>query len=306
MFRSDRSRKQTLVDYGFRLPSALDNRPLTYEEFASRVGQCIYVSATPTKFEIDLAQGVIVEQIIRPTGLMDPKVFIRSANTQVDDLIGEIRTTVASGSRVMVTTLTKRMSEDLTDFLTEHGIRVQYLHSDIKTLERLEIVRSLRAGKFDVLVGINLLREGLDIPEVALVAILDADREGFLRSECALIQTMGRASRNDRGRVILYAEKITQAITHAREETLRRRNLQQDYNHAHNITPRTIQKSVIQMKRLRRETNKQLTYCMEDAPQYIHKLERQMKHAASQLDFERAAQLRDQIAELKRFRLFAG
>ncbi len=309
MVRGDRSRKQTLVDYGFRLPSALDNRPLTYEEFDARVGQRIYVSATPAPFEVDLAAGVVVEQIIRPTGLVDPAVEVRPASTQVDDLFGEIETTVAAGHRVMVTTLTKRMAEDLTDFLSEHGVRVRYLHSDVETLQRLETVRQLRAGAFDVLVGINLLREGLDIPEVALVAILDADREGFLRSETALVQTIGRAARNAEGRVILYADKRTDSIERAVQETERRRNLQQDHNREHGITPATIRKAIAEV-RLEADEDE----LAEPAPRYgaddplalVDDLERQMLAAAEALDFERAAELRDEIRAVKRRHLLDG
>jgi excinuclease ABC subunit B len=316
MYRGDRSRKQTLVDYGFRLPSALDNRPLRYEEFDARVGQRIYVSATPAPLELELAQGVVVEQIIRPTGLMDPAVEVRPAGSQVDDLLHEIHVTVGQGQRVLVTTLTKRMAEDLTDFLAEHGVRVRYLHADIETLERLEIVRRLRAGEFDVLVGINLLREGLDLPEVALVAILDADKEGFLRSETSLVQTIGRAARNVLGRVILYADKTTESLRRALDETQRRRQLQEAHNRAHGITPRSVSKGL--PERLV-EADGSLTdsgsAVAEEAPRYgkvaalleqIERLEAEMLAAAGALQFERAAELRDQLRALKQWHLRMG
>ncbi|MBW2699383.1 MAG: excinuclease ABC subunit UvrB [Deltaproteobacteria bacterium] len=315
MVRGDRSRKETLVEYGFRLPSALDNRPLTYEEFDVRAGQRIYISATPTEFEVGLAQGVLVEQIVRPTGLVDPVVEIRPASTQVDDLLEEIRVTVQRGQRVLVTTLTKRMAEDLTEFLTEHGVKVTYLHSDIKTMERLSIVTELRAGKFDVLVGINLLREGLDMPEVSLVAILDADREGFLRSETALIQTMGRAARNLDGRVLLYADRVTPSIERAMAETARRRQLQQDHNQAQGITPRSIKKAVATLQALEDEQEQktwgglaepEAPYGLSELIRRIEELKVQMRQAAEVLDFEEAAMLRDQIKALKKRHLRDG
>jgi excinuclease ABC subunit B len=312
MVRGDLSRKQTLVDYGFRLPSALDNRPLTYEEFDARVGQRIYVSATPAPFEVDLAQGVVVEQIIRPTGLVDPAVEVRPARTQVDDLLGEIRDVVGAGDRVMVTTLTKRMAEDLTEFLTENGIRVRYMHSDIDTLERLEIVRQLRLGAFDVLVGINLLREGLDIPEVALVAILDADREGFLRSETALVQTIGRAARHVGGRVLLYADRRTPSIERAVSETERRRRRQQAHNRRHGITPAGIHKAIAEVRQAASEPEPDRLaeaapeYGLEDSPERVAELEREMLAAAEALDFERAAELRDRVRAIRRRHLFTG
>jgi excinuclease ABC subunit B len=303
MFRGDRSRKETLVEYGFRLPSALDNRPLTYEEFDVRVGQRICVSATPADFEIDQAGGVVVEQIIRPTGLVDPQVEVRPAETQVDDVIAEIRKVVADGQRVLVTTLTKRMAEDLTDYLAEQDIRTRYLHSDVKTLERMEIVRELRRGAFDVLVGINLLREGLDMPEVALVAILDADREGFLRSATSLIQTMGRAARNLHGRVLLYADRMTDAVRRAVEESGRRRSKQEEYNRAHDITPRSIQKAIADIREFEPQPPGEALDPEEDLDQALARLEREMFAAAEALEFERAAEIRDRIRDLKQWQL---
>jgi excinuclease ABC subunit B len=303
MFRGDRSRKETLVEHGFRLPSALDNRPLTYEEFDVRVGQRICVSATPADFEIDQAGGVVVEQIIRPTGLVDPQVEVRPAETQVDDVIAEIRKVVADGQRVLVTTLTKRMAEDLTDYLAEQNIRTRYLHSDVKTLERMEIVRELRQGTFDVLVGINLLREGLDMPEVALVAILDADREGFLRSTTSLIQTMGRAARNLHGRVLLYADQETNAIRLALEESGRRRSKQEEHNRAHGITPRSIQKAIADIREFEPEPPKEALDPEENLEQILARLEREMFQAAEDLEFERAAEIRDRIRDLKQWHL---
>src|SRR6185369_10659879 len=244
MFKGDRSRKETLVEFGFRLPSALDNRPLRFDEWESRTGQKIFVSATPAEYELQRAEGVVVQQIIRPTGLLDPEIEVRPVGSQVDDLLTEIRERVKMGDRVLVTTLTKRMAEDLTEYYSELGVRVRYLHSDIDTLERIEILRDLRLGEFDVLVGINLLREGLDLPEVSLVAILDADKEGFLRSETSLIQTMGRAARNVDGQVIMYADSVTDSMTRAMSETQRRRGVQQAYNAEHGINPETIRKAV--------------------------------------------------------------
>jgi excinuclease ABC subunit B len=302
MFRGDRSRKETLVEHGFRLPSALDNRPLTYEEFDVRVGQRICVSATPADFEIDQAGGVVVEQIIRPTGLVDPRVEVRPAETQVDDVIAEIRKVVAEGQRVLVTTLTKRMAEDLTDYLAEQNIRTRYLHSDVKTLERMEIVRELRQGTFDVLVGINLLREGLDMPEVALVAILDADREGFLRSTTSLIQTMGRAARNLHGRVLLYADQETNAIRLALEESGRRRSKQEEHNRAHNITPRSIEKAIADIREFEPAPPKE-ALDQDDLEETLARLEREMFQAAEDLEFERAAEIRDRIRDLKQWHL---
>src|SRR5660397_229304 len=244
MYNGDRSRKQTLVDFGFRLPSALDNRPLRFEEFNGRVGQVIFVSATPAEYELRESGGAVVEQIIRPTGLVDPEVEVRPARTQVDDLLGEIRKNAAAGGRVLVTTLTKRMAEDLTEHYEGQGVRVRYLHSDIDTMERVEILRDLRLGTFDVLVGINLLREGLDLPEVSLVAILDEDKEGFLRSARSLIQTCGRAARNVNGQVLFYADRVTPSMAAALEETNRRRGVQEIYNQDHGITPETLQSRI--------------------------------------------------------------
>lgn len=310
MYLGDRSRKQTLVEYGFRLPSALDNRPLTFEEFERCVPQVIYVSATPGDYELEKAGPHVVEQIIRPTGLMDPEIVVRPAAHQVDDLLHEIREAVARGERVLVTTLTKRMAEDLTEHYTELGVKTRYLHSDITTLERVEIVRDLRRGVFDVLIGVNLLREGLDLPEVALVAILDADKEGFLRSERSLIQTCGRAARNLRGRVIMYADRITPSMARAIQETRRRRRLQHDYNRRHGITPRSIEKAIPDLLRSVYEADyPAIPQVAEKTPwfgdprvleQRIRKLRKEMRAAAERLEFERAAELRDQIIELER------
>lgn len=308
MYRGDRSRKETLVRYGFRLPSALDNRPLQFEEFERMVDRAIYVSATPGNYELEKSHGVIVEQIIRPTGLIDPEIVIKPASNQVDDLLEEIRVVVGKGFRVLVTTLTKRMAEDLTEFLADAGVRVRYLHSDIDTLERVAILRELRLGNFDVLVGINLLREGLDLPEVALVAILDADKEGFLRSERSLIQTIGRAARNVEGRVILYADKRTDAITAALDETTRRRAKQVAHNLEHGITPQTIKKAIRELHVPAATdavvvTNPAAASVAPDAlrnlPAAISKLKREMQDAAAALEFERAANLRDRIKALE-------
>ncbi|EMA6342483.1 excinuclease ABC subunit UvrB [Bacillus cytotoxicus] len=306
MYNGDQARKQVLVDHGFRLPSALDNRPLKFEEFEEKANQIIYVSATPGPYELEHAPEV-VEQIIRPTGLLDPKIEVRPIEGQIDDLLGEIQDRIAKNERVLITTLTKKMSEDLTDYLKDIGIKVNYLHSEIKTLERIEIIRDLRLGKFDVLVGINLLREGLDIPEVSLVAILDADKEGFLRSERSLIQTIGRAARNENGHVIMYADRITKSMQIAIDETKRRREKQEAYNEEHGITPKTIQKEVRDVIRATvaaEETEvyeatptKKLT--KKEREKTIAKMEEEMKEAAKALDFERAAELRDVILELK-------
>ncbi|SDF19934.1 Excinuclease ABC subunit B [Thermoanaerobacter thermohydrosulfuricus] len=307
MYNGDRSRKEALVEYGFRLPSAFDNRPLTFEEFEERINQVIFVSATPGPYEIEHSEQV-VEQLIRPTGLVDPEVIVKPVKGQVDDLIGEIRKTVDKGFRVLVTTLTKKMAEDLTDYLKDMGIKVKYLHSDIETIERVEIIRDLRLGKFDVLIGINLLREGLDIPEVALVAILDADKEGFLRSETSLIQTIGRAARNAEGRVIMYADTVTNSMKRAIDETNRRRKIQMEYNKKHGITPKTVIKGVrdvIEATHVAEEEQKYTrkkvkTYDPEIIKSTIEQLEKEMKEAAIELQFEKAAKLRDVIFELKK------
>lgn len=313
MFRGDRSRKETLVEYGFRLPSALDNRPMRFEEFEQRAPQTIYVSATPREYELEHS-GAVIEQVVRPTGLIDPELEVRPATSQVDDLLSEINLRVAVKERVLVTTLTKRMAEDLTDYLHDHGIRVRYLHSDIDTVERVEIIRDLRLGEFDVLVGINLLREGLDMPEVSLVAILDADKEGFLRSTGALIQTIGRAARNVNGKAILYADRITGSMSRAIEETNRRREKQIAHNVAHNITPQTIKKSVtdilegarpggpLSAKRYARVAEEVAEYSAMTPKQMakrIQDLEKQMYQHARDLEFEEAARLRDQIKSLQ-------
>jgi excinuclease ABC subunit B len=309
MYRGDRARKETLVNYGFRLPSALDNRPLMFEEFEKRVHQAIYVSATPSSYEMKKSRGGIVEQIIRPTGLSDPGLEVKPARNQVDDLLEEIRKRVKGKERVLVTTLTKRMAEDLTEYYADLGIRVKYLHSDIDTLDRVEIIRDLRLGKFDVLIGINLLREGLDLPEVSLVAILDADKEGFLRSEKSLIQTFGRAARNVNGRVVLYADKITQSMDQAILETNRRRKVQEEFNRAHRITPQSVKKSVKNILASIYESDyftvpavadiKEEYTSLKEIPALIKKLKKEMKDAASQLEFERAAEIRDRIQRLE-------
>jgi len=315
MYHGDRSRKQTLVDYGFRLPSALDNRPLTFEEFDAKVGQRIYVSATPAPFELQRTGGVVVEQLIRPTGLLDPRIEIRPAKGQVDDLIAEIRKVVAGRERILVTTLTKRMAEELTQYLTELGIRVRYMHSDVETLERVEIVTSLRRGEFDVLVGINLLREGLDLPEVSLVAILDADKEGFLRSETSLVQTAGRAARNVHGRVIFYADRTTGSIDAAIRETVRRREIQQQHNEEHGIEPATILKDIhsplVALSNLDyHEIRPQALDIAErsEVPlaERIKRLEKEMHQHAQRLEFEEAALLRDKLKELRELQIFTG
>jgi excinuclease ABC subunit B len=308
MYEGDRSRKLTLVEYGFRLPSALDNRPLNFTEFMELTPQMVFVSATPGPLELDLSQGEVIEQIIRPTGLVDPAVEIRPVKGQIDDLLAEIRSGVAAHERVLVTTLTKRMAEDLTDYLQQTGVRVRYMHSDIDAIERMEIVRGLRLGDFDVLVGINLLREGLDLPEVALVAILDADQEGFLRSERSLIQTVGRAARHSRGRAILYADRMTGSMERALAEMNRRRSLQEAHNRAHGIVPVSIRKSVEQVRFVTRvadarEARPEAAQAEAAAPldrdALIEVLEQQMREAAAELDYELAAQLRDQLFELR-------
>ena len=311
MYRGDRSRKETLVEFGFRLPSALDNRPLNFDEFMARVHQAVYVSATPGEWELRQARGRIVEQLIRPTGLTDPEIIVRPARHQVDDLLEEIRKRVAVSERVLVTTLTKKMAEDLTDYLRDVGIKVRYIHSDIETIERVDIIRDLRRGEFDVLVGINLLREGLDLPEVSLVAILDADKEGYLRSERSLIQTIGRAARNVHGTVLMYADAVTASMRRAIDETNRRRAVQQDYNQEHGITPQTIQKAIGEPLAAVYEADYLTVPLVAETPddqealdpavaaKTIAELRREMRDAAKQLEFERAAELRDRILALE-------
>ena len=310
MYRGDRSRKQTLVEYGFRLPSALDNRPLKFEESEARMSQVTYVSATPAEYEISQAKGTLVELIVRPTGLIDPLIDVRSAKNQVDDLLEEISIHQKRNERVLVTTLTKRMAEDLTEYYSDLGIKVRYLHSDISTLERMDIIRDLRLGKFDVLVGINLLREGLDIPEVALVAILDADKEGFLRSARSLIQTCGRAARNARGKVIMYADKVTRSMQQSIDETNRRRKIQQAYNQRHGITPQTIQKDITRIFDFGNKKEDtaidhvaqalEAYKSLDDIDSAVNSLKKQMHEAAKDLEFEKAANLRDQIRALQK------
>jgi excinuclease ABC subunit B len=313
MYKGDRSRKETLVRYGFRLPSALDNRPLRFDEWRRRVNQVIYVSATPAQYEFEKANGAVAEQIVRPTGLVDPEVVVRPAGHQVDDLYAEIVACVKRRERILVTTLTKRMAEDLTEYYADLGLAVRYLHSDISTLERMEIIRDLRAGKFDVLIGINLLREGLDIPEVALVAIMDADKEGFLRSTRSLIQTFGRAARNLSGKVILYADSITPSMARAMEETSRRQEIQRDFNTAHGIVPQSVRKQIGQgfeglygEEPVDRSVHEDAgEYAVSEDPEAaIGRLEDQMKQAAQTLEFEKAAAIRDQIKSLKERLLF--
>ncbi|MBI4745869.1 MAG: excinuclease ABC subunit UvrB [Deltaproteobacteria bacterium] len=316
MYRGDRSRKENLVGYGFRLPSALDNRPLRFEEFEKLVPQIVYVSATPAAYEMEKADGRVAEQVIRPTGLIDPEIEVKPARNQVDDVLGEIRERIKGGDRALVTTLTKRMAEDLTEYLADLSIKVRYLHSDVDTLERVEIIRDLRMGKFDVLVGINLLREGLDLPEVSLVAILDADKEGFLRSERSLIQTCGRAARNVNGKVIMYADVMTMSMKRAIDETNRRRNIQEDYNRKHGITPQTIKKSISDILTSVYEADyftvptvmeKGKEYIpSSEMPKLIAKMEKEMKAAAKNMEFERAAEIRDRIKRLKDMDLVVG
>ena len=313
MYRGDRSRKETLVEYGFRLPSALDNRPLRFEEFEALAPQTIYVSATPRDYERERS-GAIIEQVVRPTGLVDPEIEVRPATTQVDDLLSEVQLRTGMGDRILVTTLTKRMAEDLTDYLLEHGVRVRYLHSDIDTVERVEIIRDLRLGEFDVLVGINLLREGLDMPEVSLVAILDADKEGFLRSEGSLIQTIGRAARNVRGKAIMYADKVTGSMQRAIDETERRRRKQLEFNAEHGITPRTVEKNVADImeaaypgapptaKRYAKVAEQTAEYAAMTPAQMsrkIKELEKAMFQHARNLEFEAAARVRDELKMLQ-------
>lgn len=298
MYRGDRARKDSLVQYGFRLPSAYDNRPLNFDEFNARIGQTVYVSATPAPYELSLANGMVAEQLIRPTGLIDPPVEVRPVKGQIDDLLYEIRQTVQSDGRVLVTTLTKKMAESLTSFMSENGIKVRYLHSDIDTMERITIINDLRAGEFDVVVGINLLREGLDIPEVKLVAILDADKEGFLRSETSLIQTIGRAARNSESRVIMYADVMTGSMKRAIEETDRRRKIQSDYNKIHGITPKTIIKPIKNTIEITTKATEKIK--AEDISAEVEKLTGLMRVASGHLDFETAIKMRDRIAELKK------
>jgi excinuclease ABC subunit B len=323
MYNGDRSRKTTLVDYGFRLPSALDNRPLRFDEFVQRVNQVIYVSATPGPYELEQAEGRVVEQVIRPTGLLDPRIEVRPATSQVDDLLEEIRLRADRGEAVLVTTLTKRMAEDLTDYYENLGIRVRYLHSDVKTLQRIELIRDLRNKEFDVLIGINLLREGLDIPEVSLVAILDADKEGFLRSERSLIQTCGRAARNENGLVLMYADNITGSMRYTIEETERRRKIQEQYNRENGITPQTIISSVKDSMQqhlhnsgyISEDFGETLLAIAEELPSFssvkdlekeIKKLEKEMHMAAKELAFERAAELRDRIKKMRLLEIEIG
>jgi excinuclease ABC subunit B len=312
MYNGDRSRKMVLIDHGFRLPSAADNRPLKAEEFWDKVNQCIFVSATPGAWEVEISEGKVVEQIIRPTGVLDPELFVRPTEGQIDDLLGEVRERAARQERVLVTTLTKRMAEDLTEYLEEHGVRVRYLHSEIHSIERIEIIQDLRDGNYDVLVGVNLLREGLDLPEVSLVAILDADKEGFLRAERSLIQTIGRAARHVRGQAILYADNLTDSMAKAIDETERRRAIQTAYNQAHGITPQPIERrksnSILSFLDISRRLNAQELeeayehkeeLPLEDIPELIGQLEKQMKEAAKNLEFEEAAKYRDRIKTLR-------
>jgi excinuclease ABC subunit B len=312
MYNGDRSRKMVLIDHGFRLPSAADNRPLKAEEFWDKVNQCIFVSATPGAWEVEISEGKVVEQIIRPTGVLDPELFVRPTEGQIDDLLGEVRERAARQERVLVTTLTKRMAEDLTEYLEEHGVRVRYLHSEIHSIERIEIIQDLRDGNYDVLVGVNLLREGLDLPEVSLVAILDADKEGFLRAERSLIQTIGRAARHVRGQAILYADNLTDSMAKAIDETERRRAIQTAYNQAHGITPQPIERrksnSILSFLDISRRLNAQELeeayehkeeLPLEDIPELIGQLEKQMKEAAKNLQFEEAAKYRDRIKTLR-------
>ncbi|MFO7275303.1 MAG: helicase-related protein, partial [Bacillota bacterium] len=311
MYEGEMSRKDSLIEYGFRLPSARDNRPLKFEEFWEKIGQVLFVSATPGPFEREVSD-VIVEQIVRPTGLLDPEIEVRPTRGQIEDLLAEIRKRVAKDQRVLVTTLTKRMAEDLTDYLREMGVKVRYLHSEIDTLERMEIIRDLRLGVFDVLVGINLLREGLDLPEVSLVAILDADKEGYLRSTTALIQTIGRAARNAEGKVIMYADTITESMRAAIEETYRRRKIQEEYNRKHGITPQTVRKAVRDVIEATHAAERPPEYLAgkrlselprHQIPDVIKRLRREMEEASRALEFERAALLRDMILELEARRL---
>ena len=302
MSAGDRARKETLVEYGFRLPSALDNRPLFFNEFENLIKQAVYISATPGPYELEKSEN-LVEQLIRPTGLVDPKIEIRPTENQIDDLLEEIRVQTKKKERVLVTTLTKKMAEDLTKYLTDLGVHVTYMHSDIDTIERMEIIRDLRSGVYDVLVGINLLREGLDLPEVSLIAILDADKEGFLRSETSLIQTVGRAARNVNGRVIFYADKITPSMERTMTETKRRRDIQEAYNREHKITPRTIEKEIRDVVRITHVAEKHAeeeTLTFGEIKDLLIRMESEMRIAAEGLEFERAASLRDEIRKIKR------
>jgi len=316
MYKGDRARKDMLVEYGFRLPCARDNRPLTFEEWKDRIGQCIYVSATPAKYELEQSQGLVIEQVVRPTGLIDPEVEVRRADNQVDDLLEEIRKRAEKSERVLVTTLTKRMAEDLTEYYTDVGIRVRYMHSDVETLERIELIRALRSGDYDVLVGINLLREGLDLPEVSLVAILDADKEGYLRSETSLVQTIGRAARHLNGKVIMYANVMTGSMTRAIDETNRRRAKQVAYNEEHDITPKSIQKAIREIERAM-PNSKQARYraverAAEETIDYgnldvtIADLRKKMKAAAERMEFEEAAVYRDRLHQMERLQIEQG
>ena len=306
MYNGDQARKNVLVDYGFRLPSALDNRPLKFEEFEEKINQIMFVSATPAQYELEHSL-TIAEQLIRPTGLLDPPIDVRPVKGQIDDLLSEITKRTDKGEKVLVTTLTKRMSEDLTDYLREMGVKVKYLHSDIDTLERIEIVRDLRMGVFDVLVGINLLREGLDIPEITLVAILDADKEGFLRSETSLVQTIGRAARNSEGHVIMYADHMTDSMHAAITETERRREIQDEYNKEHGITPQTIKKDIRDLIKISDEHEEETggyekdmeSMSKKELKEVIERLSKKMNQAAAELNFELAAQLRDELKEFK-------
>ncbi len=315
MYKGDRSRKETLVDYGFRLPSALDNRPLRFDEWEARQQQAVYVSATPAEYELTQAQGVVVEQIIRPTGLLDPEIEVRPVASQVDDFLGEIRERVKVGERVLCTTLTKRMAEDLTEYYAELGVRVRYLHSDIDTLERIEILRDLRLGEYDVLVGINLLREGLDLPEVSLVGIIDADKEGFLRAERSLIQTIGRAARNVRGKVLMYADRETDSMRKAISITRARREAQEAYNKLHGITPKTIQKAIADLAGTAQDDfvdlsrplkKKESDIPLEELPQILSAMRKEMHDLSEALEFEKAAAVRDKIKELEELQLAVG
>ena len=306
MYNGDRSRKESLVEYGFRLPSALDNRPLRFEEFEKKIKQAIFVSATPGDYELEQTNNEVVEQVIRPTGLLDPIVEVKPTNNQIDDIINNINEKIKNNERVLITTLTIRMAEDLTSYLKNVGLKVVYMHSEIKTLERTQILYELRKGKYDVLVGINLLREGLDLPEVSLICILDADKEGFLRSERSLIQIIGRAARNEHGKVIMYADKITESMQNAIDETNRRRSIQEEYNRIHNIIPKTIIKEIKEpLGTINKEefikdyTSKDKKKSKKSIEELINSLTKDMKEAAKNLDFEQAANLRDIILELK-------